>query len=311
MPAKKGTVYSAPFFIERKGVDAALDARYRSFEEILLRESPVPLPGLPAEVTSDRMNTQELFDLSGQVAIVTGGGTGLGRQLADGLAEMGADLVLGSRREDRCRQAAEQLELKGIRALARACDVTRPDEIAALVEFTRGAFGKIDILVNNAGTAWGAAAEEMPLERWNQVIQTNLTGTFLCAQAAGRVMIEQGRGKIINMASVAAFSGSDPEIMQASGYHASKGGVATLTRDLASGWARHNIQVNAIAPGWFPTHLSGWIIENRRERLISAIPMGRVGGEDDLKGAAVFLASRASDYVTGHVLVVDGGLMAR
>ena len=261
--------------------------------------------------TGGKVNTRELFDLSGQVAIVTGGSMGLGRQISEGLADMGAQLVVAARREDRCRLAVEELELKGIRAEARACDVTQPDEVAGLVNFTNQAFGKIDILVNNAGTAWGAAPEEMPLERWNQVIQTNLTGTFLCARAVGRLMIEQGRGKIINMASVAALGGSHPEIMQASGYHASKGGVAALTRDLASGWARHNIQVNAIAPGWFVTHMSGWIIENRSEQLLPMIPIGRVGGEDDLKGAAVFLASRASDYVTGHILVVDGGLTAR
>ena len=256
------------------------------------------------------MNSGELFDLSGRVAIITGGGTGLGRQMAEGLAEMGANLVLSARQKERCQEAASVLENHGIRALARGCDVTVPEDIAGLVDFTMDSFGKIDILVNNAGTAWGAPAEEMPLEQWNQVIQTNLTGTFLCAQAVARIMIERQQGKIINIASVAAFGGGRPEILQASGYSASKGGVVSLTKDLACGWARHNVQVNAIAPGWFPTHMSGWIIENRKEHILPSIPLGRVGGKDDLKGAAVFLASRASDYVTGHVLVVDGGMTA-
>ena len=257
------------------------------------------------------MNSGELFDLSGRVAIITGGGTGLGRQMAEGLAEMGANLVLSARQKERCQEAAGALENHGIRALAHGCDVTVPEDIAGLVDFTMDSFGKIDILVNNAGTAWGVPAEKMPLEQWNQVIQTNLTGTFLCAQAVARIMIERQQGKIINIASVAAFGGGRPEILQASGYSASKGGVVSLTKDLACGWARHNVQVNAIAPGWFPTHMSGWIIENRKEHILPSIPMGRVGGKDDLKGAAVFLASRASDYVTGHVLVVDGGMTAR
>ena len=256
------------------------------------------------------MNSGELFDLSGRVAIITGGGTGLGRQMAEGLAEMGANLVLSARKKERCQEAAGVLENQGIRALAHGCDVTVPEDIAGLVDFTMDSFGKIDILVNNAGTAWGAPAEEMPLEQWNQVIQTNLTGTFLCAQAVARIMIERQQGKIINIASIAAFAGGHPEILQASGYSASKGGVVSLTKELACGWARHNIQVNAIAPGWFPTHMSGWIIENRKEHILPSIPLGRVGGKDDLKGAAVFLGSRASDYVTGHVLVVDGGMTA-
>jgi len=150
----------------------------------------------------------------------------------------------------------------------------------------------------------------MRLSDWNKVIETNLTGTFLCAQAVGKIMIGQRRGKIINMASVAGLGGAPAEIVQATGYHASKGGVIALTKDLACKWAPHDIQVNAIAPGWFPTHMSGWVIEHKKELLLKAIPQGRFGGEDDLKGAAVFLASDASAYVTGHVLVVDGGQSA-
>ncbi len=171
-------------------------------------------------------------------------------------------------------------------------------------------FGRIDILINNAGISWGAPAEQMPLEDWTKVLDTNLTGTFLCAQAIGKVMIKQGRGKIINVASVAGLGGAQRGTVQAIAYHASKGGVIAFTKDLACQWAAHNIQVNAIAPGWFPTHMSGWVIEHKKELLLEQIPLRRFGNDHDLKGAAVFLASAASDYVTGHVLVVDGGQTA-
>ena len=255
------------------------------------------------------MNVKQLFDLTGRVAIVSGGGTGLGRQMAEGLAEMGANLVLCARRKERCEQAAEELKNLGAKTLALGCDVRSPDEIDAVVEATLATFGRLDILLNNAGTAWGAPVEEMRLEHWNKVIETNLTGTFLFSQAAGKVMIRQRRGKIINIASVAGLGGSPPEF-QAIGYHASKGGVIIFTKDLAWKWGMHNIQVNAIAPGWFPTKMSQVIIERNREAFLGSIPLGRLGGENDLKGAAVFLASDASDYVTGHVLVVDGGQSA-
>jgi NAD(P)-dependent dehydrogenase (short-subunit alcohol dehydrogenase family) len=259
--------------------------------------------------TDQAAHARRLFDLSGRVAIVTGGAVGLGRQMAEGLAEMGANLVLCARKKERCEQAAAELQALGVATLALACDVTNPASIQEVVEATLSRFGRIDILVNNAGTSWGAPAEEMGLEQWNKVIATNLTGTFLCSQAVGKVMIRQKRGKIINIASVAGMAGSPPEL-QAIGYSASKGAVITFTRDLARKWAAHNIHVNAIAPGWFPTNMSGAVIERNRESLLKEIPLGRFGGEQDLKGAAVFLASAASDFVTGQVLVVDGGQTA-
>jgi gluconate 5-dehydrogenase len=255
------------------------------------------------------MNVKQLFDLAGRVAIISGGGTGLGRQMAQGLADMGANLVLCARKKERCEQAAEELRKLGVKTLALGCDVKNPDEIQAVVNATVAAFGRIDILINNAGTAWGAPVEEMRLEQWNKVIETNLTGTFLFSQAAGRIMIRQRKGKIINIASVAGLGGSPPEF-QAIGYHASKGGVITFTKDLACKWGMHNIQVNAIAPGWFPTNMSVIMIERNREMFLKSIPAGRFGNESDLKGAAVFLASDASDYVTGHILIVDGGQSA-
>lgn len=256
------------------------------------------------------MNVRQLFDLTGRVAIVTGGSIGLGRQMAKALAEMGASLVLCARRKERCQQVADQLRKLGVRTLALGCDVTKPADVQDVVGTTLAEFGKIDILVNNAGTSWGAAPEEMRLEDWNKVVQTNLTGTFLCAQAVGKVMIHQKGGKIINVASVAGLGGAPSEIVEATGYHASKGAVIALTKDLACKWAPHNVQVNAIAPGWFPTHMSRWVIENRKELLLKWIPQRRFGNDDDLKGAVVFLASDASAYVTGHVLVVDGGQSA-
>jgi NAD(P)-dependent dehydrogenase (short-subunit alcohol dehydrogenase family) len=252
----------------------------------------------------------ELFDLSGKVAIVTGGATGIGRQMVDGLAEMGADLVLCARHADRCEQAAEELSALGVRALGLRCDVRDPAEVQAVVDRTRSELGRIDILVNNAGTSWGAPAEDHPLEGWQKVIDVNLTGVFLFAQAAGRVMIEQRGGKIVNISSVAGLGGAPPELMNAIAYTTSKGGVIAFTRDLATKWAQHEINVNAIAPGWFPSDMSRALLEAQPDAFLEHIPLRRFGGADDLKGAVVFLASRASDYVTGQTLVVDGGQSA-
>jgi len=222
---------------------------------------------------------------------------------------MGANLVLCARKKERCEEAAEALRSLGVQTLALGCDVRDRAAIQKVVDATLAKFGRVDILVNNAGVSWGAPVEEMTLEQWDKVLSTNLTGTFLFCQAAGKAMVAQGSGKIINIASVAGLDGASAEL-QAIGYHASKAGVIAFTKDLACQWAPHNIQVNAIAPGWFPTHMSEWIIEHRKDSLLAKIPAGRFGGDHDLKGAAVFLASDASAYVTGHVLVVDGGQTA-
>ena len=259
--------------------------------------------------TAGGMHVKQLFDLTGRVAIITGGSVGLGRQMAQALAEMGANLVICARHKDRCQETADELNRLGIETVALACDVKNPGAVQEVVDAALSRFGRIDILINSAGTSWGAPVEEMKLEHWNKVIETNLTGTFLFAQATGKVMIRQRRGKIVNIASVAGLGGSPPAL-QAAAYHASKGGVIAFTKDLACKWAAHNIQVNAIAPGWFPTHMSEWVIDRHREALLATIPLGRFGNEHDLKGAAVFLASDASAYVTGHILVVDGGQTA-
>jgi NAD(P)-dependent dehydrogenase (short-subunit alcohol dehydrogenase family) len=256
------------------------------------------------------VRTGDLFDLSGKVVIVTGGGSGIGWQMAEGLAEMGADVVLCARHLDRCEAAADELRALGVRALALRCDVRDPTEVEAVVDRTRSELGRIDVLVNNSGTVWGASPEDTPLEGWQKVVDVNLTGTFLFSQAAGRVMIDQRSGKIVNIASVAALTGSRPEIMNAIAYNTTKGGVLSFTRDLACKWAQHGITVNAIAPGWFPSDMSNVVLEKHGDQLRDSIPLHRFGGPDDLKGAIVFLASAASDYVTGQTIVVDGGQSA-
>jgi NAD(P)-dependent dehydrogenase (short-subunit alcohol dehydrogenase family) len=255
------------------------------------------------------VNVKKLFELGGRVAIITGGSVGLGYQMAEALAEMGANVALCARKTERCEKAADDLRQLGVRSLALECDVKNPNQIREVVDATIREFGRVDILINNAGTSWGAPFDEMKLEHWNKVIETNLTGTFLFSQAVGKFMVPRRSGKIINIASVAGLRGAPPDF-QATGYHASKGGVIAFTKDLACKWGTHNIQVNAIAPGWFPTHMSEVVIEKNREALLKRIPLGRFGGKDDLKGAAVFLASAASNYVTGQVLVVDGGQTA-
>lgn len=256
------------------------------------------------------MKPSELFDLTGKVAIVSGGGSGIGRQMATGLAEAGADVVLCARKVERCEEAARELGELGVRTLALPCDVRNPDDVQAVVARTRDELGAVDILVNNAGTSWGAPAEDYPLEGWQKVIDVNLTGVFLFAQAAGRVMIEQKAGKIVNIASVAAFGGAPPELMNAVAYNASKAGVVGFTRDLATKWAQHGINVNAIAPGWFVTDMNSVLLDTTPEPYLQGIPLKRFGGPDDLKGAVVFLASRASDHVTGQTIPVDGGQSA-
>jgi NAD(P)-dependent dehydrogenase (short-subunit alcohol dehydrogenase family) len=253
---------------------------------------------------------ETLFDLTGKTAIVTGGGKGIGRQMAEGLAEAGADIVLCARDAGRCEQTAAELKERGVKTLGLGCDVRDPDQVQAVVARTVADFGGVDVLVNNAGTVWGATPEDMPLEGWQKVVDVNLTGVFLFSQAAGRVMIDRGGGSIVNIASVAGLHGAPPEFVQTVVYHATKGGVIAFTRDLAWKWAQHGIRVNAIAPGWFPSDMSKFVLDLAGEELVRRVPLRRFGGPEDLKGPAVFLASDASAYVTGHTLVVDGGQSA-
>lgn len=256
------------------------------------------------------MTVLDLFKLTGKTAIVTGGGRGLGAQIARGFAEAGANVVLCSRKVDACIEMSKELEALGVRSIGLACDVTKPEDVKRVVEETIERFGTIDILVNNSGATWGAPAAEMPFEAWQKVMEVNVNGTFLMSQEVGKVMIQQRSGKIINIASVAGLGGTEPNFMDTIGYNTSKGAVITFTKDLAAKWGRHNIHVNAIAPGFFPTKMSSVLIEQGRDYILDATPLKRLGSEEDLKGVALFLASKASDYVTGDILLVDGGMCA-
>lgn len=253
------------------------------------------------------MHVKDLFDISGKTAIVTGGGRGLGRQIAEGFAEAGANVVVCSRKVEACEETSQYLQKLGVQSAAFPCDVTNPDDVQRVVDETMQRFGRIDILVNNSGASWGAPVHEMPLEAWQKVLNVNVTGTFLMSKAAGKVMLEQKSGKIINIASVAGLKGSNPNLMDAIGYNTSKGAVITFTKDLAVKWGPHGIHVNAIAPGFFPTKMSKVLIERGKDAIMNGTPLRRFGSDNDLKGAALFLASAASDFVTGVTLVVDGG----
>ncbi len=252
----------------------------------------------------------DLFSLKGKTAIVSGGGTGLGQQMALGLAEAGANVVVCSRRLERCEEVAHRIEGLGVKALAFRCDIQREEDVEGVVEGTTRAFGRVDILVNSAGRTWGAPVEDLGMEDWKKVIDLNVTGTFRLTQKVGIEMIRQKGGKIINIASYAGLLGTDPEYLNAIAYNTSKGAIVAFTKDLAVKWAKYGIQVNAIAPGWFLTEMSRWSMEHHEKKMLDRLLIKRFGGEDDLKAAVVFLASRGSDYVTGHILCVDGGLVA-
>lgn len=254
------------------------------------------------------MHVMELFNLTGKTAIVTGGGRGLGAQIAQGFAEAGANVVVCSRKLEACEETAESLKGLGVKALALKCDVTSEQDVENVIRKTVEKFGTVDILVNNSGATWGAPAEQMPLDAWQKVMNVNVTGTFLMSRAAGQVMIKQKSGKIINISSVAGLGGIDPELMNTIGYNTSKGAVITFTKDLAAKWGQHNINVNALAPGFFPTKMSEVLIERGKEQFLKQTPLNRFGTDEDLKGAALFLASKASDYITGDVVIVDGGM---
>jgi len=249
---------------------------------------------------------QQLFDLSGRVAIVTGGSRGLGAEFAEGLAEAGASVMLCARRDEWLLPAVEALRGRGFTVDAMRCDVSSETDVQAVVDATLERFSRIDILVNNAGVSWGERPEAMTLQQWQKVIDVNLTGAFICSQAAGRVMIERQYGRIINIASIAGLQGNVNGPYYA-GYAASKAGLMGLTRELASSWGRHGIRVNAIAPGFFHSRLSDSSIARVEASLSAVTPLGRVGRPGELKGVAVFLASDASNYITGQTLVVDGG----
>jgi NAD(P)-dependent dehydrogenase (short-subunit alcohol dehydrogenase family) len=248
----------------------------------------------------------ELFDLTGRVALVTGGSRGLGEEMAEGLAEAGASLMLCARREQWLTPTLESFRARGFHVEGMVCDVSAADQVQAVVAQTIAAYGQIDILVNNAGVSWGADPESMPLDKWQKVIDVNLTGAFLCAQAAGREMLKRQYGRIINVASIAGLQASVHGAHYA-GYAASKAGLMGLTRELAASWGRNGIRVNAIAPGFFRSRLADPAIVHAEPHIKATSPIPRVGDAGELKGVVVFLAADASNYITGQTIVVDGG----
>lgn len=253
------------------------------------------------------MGLNDLFHLDNKTAIVTGGGRGLGAQMANALGDAGANVAVCSRDLSACERVSSQLSARGIKSLAIRCDVTNEEDIQRVIRKTLDTFGSIDILINNSGTSWIAPVLELPADKWDKVMNVNLKGMFLFSQAAAKVMQKQGNGKIINISSVTGMRGTHSALLDAVAYSTSKGAVISLTKDLAVKLAASGIQVNAIAPGFFPTKITK-ALEKSSSAILQNIPAGRFGNEDDLKGAAVFLSSKASDYITGQVLIVDGGM---
>ena len=249
---------------------------------------------------------QELFTLTGRVAIVTGGSRGLGEEMAEGLAEAGAALMICARREQWLTPTLERFAARGFRVAGLVADVANPADVQAVVDRTLAVYGRLDILVNNAGITWGARPEEMPLDKWQKVIDVNLTGAFLFAQAAGREMLKREYGRIINVASIAGLHAAVHGPHYAA-YAASKAGLMGLTRELAASWGRQNIRVNAIAPGFFRSRLADPVLPLAEPAIKASSPIPRIGAEGELKGVCVFLASDASNYITGQTIVVDGG----
>src|SRR5450631_1374072 len=256
------------------------------------------------------MRVSELFDLSGRVALVTGGSRGLGLAMAGALAEMGARIAISARKPQELAKAQTVLGQNGHAATTFVCDLSRPEAAPSLVNDIVTKLGPIDILVNNAGTSWGAAAEDYPLDAWRKVIDLNLTGTWeLTRQVAASCMIPRRYGRIINIASIAALQGSTDDF-KAVAYSASKGGIISLTRALAGEWGVHGIAVNAICPGFIPSKMSAGMLRSIGEGVIAATPLHQLGTDDDMKGIVVLLAGAAARHITGQIFTVDGGITA-
>jgi NAD(P)-dependent dehydrogenase (short-subunit alcohol dehydrogenase family) len=258
------------------------------------------------------MSVKQLFNISGKTALVTGGSRGLGLQIAEALGEMGARVALTARKRDELETAALHLREQGVHAVPLPCDMSNAAAIPAMVGEAIAALGPIDILVNNAGATWGAATLEHPLDAWQKVINLNLTAMFVVSQEVGRrSMVPRRSGKIINIASILGLGGGGEAGRPATlAYNTSKGGVVNFTRSLAVEWAQYNINVNAIAPGFFPTKMTKGVLEMMGGEAANHAPLKRVGGPEDLKGLVALFASDACSFITGQIIAVDGGVTA-
>jgi gluconate 5-dehydrogenase len=254
---------------------------------------------------------KQLFDLTGQTALVTGGSRGLGLQMAHALGEAGARVMLSSRKADDLQEAVAELKAAGIEADYIAADCGKEEDIRRLAQETVKKMGRIDILINNAGATWGAAAEVHPVSAWDKVMNLNVRGYFILAQEVANLsMIPNGRGRILNVASIAGLAGNPPE-MQTIAYNTSKGAVVNFTKALAGEWGQHGITVNAICPGFFPSKMTYGLLEKMgAERMASHAPLRRLGDDEDLKGLTLLYASEAGKHITGQWLAVDGGVSA-
>ncbi|GAC1407528.1 MAG: SDR family oxidoreductase [Burkholderiaceae bacterium] len=255
---------------------------------------------------------QQLFDLTGRTALVTGGSRGLGLQIAEALGEQGARVMLSSRKQSELDEAVAHLKARGIDAFAMAADLSKEESVAPLVTETLQRLGHVDILVNNAGATWGAPAEDHPLEAWDKVMNLNIRSIFMLSQAIGKAsMIPRKYGRIVNVASIAGLFGNGPGMLQTIADNTSKGAVVNFTRTLAGEWGRYGITVNAIAPGFFPSKMTRGVLDKLgREELAAHAPLQRLGDDEDMKGAALLFASDAGKHITGQILAVDGGVSA-
>ncbi|MFZ6672288.1 SDR family oxidoreductase [Undibacterium sp. Xuan67W] len=256
--------------------------------------------------------TQQLFDLKGKTALITGGSRGLGLQMAEALGEQGAKVIVSSRKQSDLDEAVAHLKARGIDATAIAADLGKDGSVKPLVDEALARLGHIDILINNAGATWGSPAEDHPAEAWDKVMNLNIRSIFLLSQEVGkRSMIPRKHGRIINIASIAGLSGNAPGTMQTIAYNTSKAAVINFTRALAGEWGVYGITVNAIAPGFFPSKMTKGILEHLgEEKLAKEAPLQRIGDDEDLKGVALLFASDAGKHITGQTLAVDGGVSA-